>query len=330
MADNSINLRTLKKNDDNIEEILMSVTQVAVYNYDRSSGEWARKEIEGPLFFVRRKGPHEYGFFVINRLNTTNLSQQITADFETYISPPFLMYKSPDNEIYCIWFYDRSKLNLLHNEICKVIEQLKQGNLLMQNNLNGNQDLLNILGKLGNAVNDGNVSNNGQTEAEGVTPAKHRKAVDLDNLFNNTPQQQTPGGDANVSKPLPKANLIGQVNNSISINKDDVSKLVPGLNGLNLHKVSSFLKTEKKGSITKKQRPANAETVIPSPPASSTMNNSIITAFSSKLAAAGNVSKSSPAYLTMEQLKQSLIYLLQNDADFLHIIHSTYVSMIKK
>ena len=28
--------------------------------------------------------------------------------------------------------------------------------------------------------------------------------------------------------------------------------------------------------------------------------------------------------LTMEQLKQSLIYLLQNDADFLHTIHTAY------
>ena len=31
-----------------------------------------------------------------------------------------------------------------------------------------------------------------------------------------------------------------------------------------------------------------------------------------------------PTTLTMEQLKQTLIQLLQNDADFLHTIHSTY------
>ena len=36
-----------------------------------------------------------------------------------------------------------------------------------------------------------------------------------------------------------------------------------------------------------------------------------------------------PNTLTMEQLKQTLIYLLQNDADFLHNIHSTYKQSVQ-
>lgn len=36
-----------------------------------------------------------------------------------------------------------------------------------------------------------------------------------------------------------------------------------------------------------------------------------------------------PNLLTMEQLKQTLIYLLQNDADFLHKIHTTFSQSIQ-
>lgn len=36
------------------------------------------------------------------------------------------------------------------------------------------------------------------------------------------------------------------------------------------------------------------------------------------------------AALSMEQLKQTLVYLLQTDADFLHHIHSTYVNSLHR
>lgn len=36
-----------------------------------------------------------------------------------------------------------------------------------------------------------------------------------------------------------------------------------------------------------------------------------------------------PGTLTMEQLKQTLIHLLQNDADFLHTIHSAYKQSVQ-
>lgn len=36
-----------------------------------------------------------------------------------------------------------------------------------------------------------------------------------------------------------------------------------------------------------------------------------------------------PSILTMEQLKQTLIHLLQNDADFLHTIHSAYKQSVQ-
>ena len=42
-----------------------------------------------------------------------------------------------------------------------------------------------------------------------------------------------------------------------------------------------------------------------------------------------SISKSD-MYLSMEQLKKTLIYLLSNDADFLHAIHTAYVENIKK
>lgn len=338
MCDDTINLRTLKKNDDNIEEILMSVTQVAIYHFDRASGEWARKEIEGPLFFVRRKGPYEYGFFVINRLNTTNLSQHLTADLETSVSPPYMMYKSPDNEIYCVWFYDAAKLPLLHEEFRKVIEKLKQEKSLAQN-LNGNQELLSFLGKLGNNTND---ANNGQSEAEVVTAAAtnprgaSRKAVNLGDLFNNTlQQQQQPQPPSSDPKPqisgLPKANLLGQKNSNNTSGNKDVAQLVPALNGLNLQKVSSFLKMDKKTPAKQQQQqPTNVE-VAPSAANLNLMNDLAASITSKWTMVGGDTSKSSSSgYLTMEQLKQTLIYLLQNDADFLHMIHTTYVNMIKK
>ncbi|OTF72343.1 hypothetical protein BLA29_000411 [Euroglyphus maynei] len=126
LNEDSINLRALKKIDDNIREIIICAGQVAVYYYDINQNDWVRKNIEGTLFFVRRSNQPEYAFVVINRLNTINFVQKITKDLEINVQSPYLMYKNIEKEIYCIWFYDANQCATLNENINQAMNSIKK------------------------------------------------------------------------------------------------------------------------------------------------------------------------------------------------------------
>ena len=89
-----INLRTLKRIDPNVMNIVKSASAVAVYEFSSEKYSWKKKEIQGSLHVVNRNViPHTF-FCVINRLNTNNLMEPVTTDTDIKIETPFLLFKS--------------------------------------------------------------------------------------------------------------------------------------------------------------------------------------------------------------------------------------------
>ncbi|XP_023242733.1 mRNA-decapping enzyme 1B-like [Centruroides sculpturatus] len=119
MADSDetrMNLAALKRVDSNIKLIIDNASQVALYKFSPKANEWEKTEIEGTLFVYERSQKPHHGFIIMNRLNTTNLTEPITEEIEFQLQSPFLLYRNVKCNIYGIWFYE--------NEECTRLGQL--------------------------------------------------------------------------------------------------------------------------------------------------------------------------------------------------------------
>ena len=105
-ATSAMNLRVLRKEDDAIERIVAHSKHAVLYGFDADARQWARKNVEGALFVVRRATEPRDAFVVLNRCGTENLRQRVGgAGFELERSPPYLMYRV-GREVNGIWFHD--------------------------------------------------------------------------------------------------------------------------------------------------------------------------------------------------------------------------------
>lgn len=114
-----INLKALKKVDPYIVSIEAHSGQVALYKYDLTPEKWLQTEVQGTLFVYRREAEPEYGLTIMNRLNMENLVEPIT-NLEFELQTPFLLYRTRTNDIFGIWFYERTECE----RVGKKVEEL--------------------------------------------------------------------------------------------------------------------------------------------------------------------------------------------------------------
>lgn len=116
-ANNEINLRSLKRFDPSVDQILSSATQVAVYNY--SNNEWSKLDVEGALFVVSKKAG--YGLIIMNRLNTSNFNEIIDSQWDVTLNLPFLLYKNDKANIRCVWFYSQADCKRVYEKLHAIV-----------------------------------------------------------------------------------------------------------------------------------------------------------------------------------------------------------------
>ena len=145
-----INLRTLKRIDPCVENIIASASYVALYHFNQHDGHWNKLECEGSLH-VYRKGQStippctsttnsssnaaiassssslstsspftaklHFGFVILNRVSTTNHLEVITKAIEFEQRDQFLMYRNTVGQVYCLWFHSKSECEKVYKWI---------------------------------------------------------------------------------------------------------------------------------------------------------------------------------------------------------------------
>lgn len=114
----SINLRTLQRIDSRVTLVVESASQTAVYRFG-DDNTWQPCEYEGSLHVFHRSEVPKFGWIVINRSNPTNLIELITPGIDLKLKEPYLLYKTTNNVIYCIWFYNPTECK----RVCQTIQK---------------------------------------------------------------------------------------------------------------------------------------------------------------------------------------------------------------
>lgn len=122
-SSDDVNLKVLRNDDPNIERIVASSKHAVLYGFDPASRQWARKNVEGSLFVVKRATAPFDAFVVLNRCGAENLTVEIGGEaFELERSPPYLMYRV-GREVNGIWFHDQDECE----HMCGVFERVLSG-----------------------------------------------------------------------------------------------------------------------------------------------------------------------------------------------------------
>ncbi|XP_062522910.1 mRNA-decapping enzyme 1B-like [Corticium candelabrum] len=122
--ESKINLTVLKRCDETIVDIVGTAGQVALYRFVDNT--WHKTDVEGTLFVFKRSVHPIYGFLIMNRLNTENVQDVITATMEFQTQQPFVLYKSVKNKlIYGIWFYDSNEFQEVGNLIVRLSQTVQ-------------------------------------------------------------------------------------------------------------------------------------------------------------------------------------------------------------
>lgn len=108
-----LNLSAIKKSDHYVVKILDSASQVALYKFNAETQAWEKTEVEGALFVYSRSTSPTSAFFIMNRLNMTNMMEPITSKVEFKLQDPFLLYRNITKGIFGIWFYDSEECKRL-------------------------------------------------------------------------------------------------------------------------------------------------------------------------------------------------------------------------
>ncbi|KAI9895324.1 hypothetical protein PsorP6_018889 [Peronosclerospora sorghi] len=128
---NAMNLQVLKRQDADVMEIVDTASHVVMYEFDQDAQSWKRKDVEGCLFVVKRSSSPRFQIFVNNRLSTTNMRLDLDGRLQVDNIDSFLIIRSPNSAysscfaIYGIWFFpeeDRTKILQL---LQRLIQSLK-------------------------------------------------------------------------------------------------------------------------------------------------------------------------------------------------------------
>lgn len=88
----SAGLHVLQNADPEIIRVIKRATFVSAYALDGSNG-WARAEIEGPLYIVKRGRVPVYRLIILNQLNPQNLVEDISALWELSSQDRFIFFR---------------------------------------------------------------------------------------------------------------------------------------------------------------------------------------------------------------------------------------------
>lgn len=117
-----LNLQVLKQLDAATEEILASAGTVALYELDTSTKSWARKDVEGSLFFIRRTVAPFYQFTILNKKSQCNFHEVVHPAFEIEEqNDQYLLYSETGGKVRCMWFHSAAERANIAQQVREIV-----------------------------------------------------------------------------------------------------------------------------------------------------------------------------------------------------------------
>ncbi|XP_065200124.1 mRNA-decapping enzyme 1A [Planococcus citri] len=120
------NISAIYRFDQQVKDIIISASQVALYVFDAKKSKWIKRKVEGACFFYKRKTSPKYGIFILNRLDTTNFIELLNSTMEIQLQEPFILYRNIFKTIFGIWFYDKSECVEMGRVFQQILQELKE------------------------------------------------------------------------------------------------------------------------------------------------------------------------------------------------------------
>lgn len=123
-AAQELNLTVLRRIDPDVEEVLATAGHVCLYHMSVDTQQWARKNVEGSLFVLKRRSQPRFQMMVLNKLCTENYTEAVHGGLEFEVNGPYLMYTHGNSEIHGIWFYEREDLERVSGLLTRLLHTL--------------------------------------------------------------------------------------------------------------------------------------------------------------------------------------------------------------
>ncbi|CDS43214.1 mRNA decapping enzyme 1A [Echinococcus multilocularis] len=311
MDDGQIDLSVVQLFDKECVAILDKSPGVHLYVFSRLKLEWEKTDIGGVLFVCERSSNPQYVFHVINRNDSSkNSTQPITSTLEILLRPPHIFYRT-SLTIFSMWF-------CVSNDCKRIYELLKR--------------VINSISFKEKAVKD---------------------------VFFLSPEKASLDEAVKITSPGPNIRqLLSSASEEFerSINEDDSSKSVaPALdpsNSLKFHLshiamdappitdstdcqfASDLERTLKEATTPKMEEAVTSIPVFSKKENEDKVNEELLRRLRNEAKMIRQDSKAtftnSVEGLTRSQLKAALLYMIENDDEFLTSIHSAYTESLNR
>jgi len=358
-SESKMNLSALQQVDSEINEIVESATQVALFQYSPQSSQWTKTAVEGALFVYAHRNPQQRGIIILNRLSPKNYHEAITAEIEFKINVPFLIYKTPEGSILGAWFYVKEECQRIGQVCTRHVSYLKKRSKKLSNpqpsiiqdlappTPNGNVNGRDIMSLLQKAHEDKDV----KASKKPLGPTNQNRKQERKSEHGKGAGTPTPGVPV-VHKPVPTNTLppsVEQLFKSVGQDKQAQPTLQNGgVNHLERLLSSCASPPTVKAPVVPATPPMNncmaeilnklndsAQKVIAehrhqqqqqrvSPTSQPSQQEKKLTLITPEMLEE-SLSQEAPTTMSRGELKSTLVHLLENDDEFLSKIHSAYV-----
>lgn len=121
------NLRTLQRGDSAIADIVGSATHVCLYEFDQTTSQWDKKQVEGSLFLVKRMDQPRFKLVILNRNSTDNFQVNVMPEFQLQNNDPFLIFRQKVGHqtiIQGIWFHSSLERDAMASLLTRAVQSL--------------------------------------------------------------------------------------------------------------------------------------------------------------------------------------------------------------
>ncbi|CAB3405836.1 unnamed protein product [Caenorhabditis bovis] len=120
------NLAQIQKIDPCASKILDKVAHTALYKFNKEKNQWEKTDIDGTMFIYSRVDRPLYSIMIANRQSPDDYIEPITASLQINVDNNYLFFCKTDGTINGLWFYDQKDTKRIAGLVQKLIEKVEK------------------------------------------------------------------------------------------------------------------------------------------------------------------------------------------------------------